>query len=326
MCTTSLRHADSSLKPHTISETTELPAATLQTWVENQTTDSPAYRQRFGSLSVQETPCQNQIDLLDKSLSSHEEHPSIELEQGRQIAMRPGDHFLFWNDFSQESRSTDDESAPLETLQKDGYHGMQAPPDHLWKHRLWTAGSIIYHDTMSYTASATCIEHIQKIEMVDQESCKITTERKIVQHDVPKLTELRTLMYTNKTSQAAPRPGRQAIYGTLLHEFTPSSLLLFRYASLTSNAHRIHYDVDYAREEEHYPNLLAQGSLLVTMVLRTLVLGTTDLAGCQYRMLTPCYVGETLQIRGKQSGNVYDCRVFGKSCGDLKMTLRAQFV
>jgi 3-methylfumaryl-CoA hydratase len=42
-------------------------------------------------------------------------------------------------------------------------------------------------------------------------------------------------------------------------EISPS--LLFRFSALTHNAHRIHYDRDYARDVEGYPGLLTHGPL-----------------------------------------------------------------
>jgi 3-methylfumaryl-CoA hydratase len=44
-------------------------------------------------------------------------------------------------------------------------------------------------------------------------------------------------------------------------EITVSPTLLFRFSALTYNAHRIHYDRDYARDVEGYPGLLTHGPL-----------------------------------------------------------------
>ncbi len=44
-------------------------------------------------------------------------------------------------------------------------------------------------------------------------------------------------------------------------EIEVSPTLLFRFSALTYNAHRIHYDRDYARNVEGYPGLLAHGPL-----------------------------------------------------------------
>jgi 3-methylfumaryl-CoA hydratase len=44
-------------------------------------------------------------------------------------------------------------------------------------------------------------------------------------------------------------------------EIPVSPTLLFRFSALTYNAHRIHYDRDYARDVEGYPGLLTHGPL-----------------------------------------------------------------
>lgn len=49
-------------------------------------------------------------------------------------------------------------------------------------------------------------------------------------------------------------------------EFVPDPVLLFRYSALTFNAHRIHYDRDYAMHTEGYPGLVVHGPLLATLL------------------------------------------------------------
>jgi 3-methylfumaryl-CoA hydratase len=44
-------------------------------------------------------------------------------------------------------------------------------------------------------------------------------------------------------------------------EIEVSPVLLFRFSALTYNAHRIHYDRDYARGVEGYPGLVTHGPL-----------------------------------------------------------------
>ncbi|MGV3729655.1 MAG: acyl-CoA dehydrogenase [Sphingopyxis sp.] len=48
---------------------------------------------------------------------------------------------------------------------------------------------------------------------------------------------------------------------------TPDPVLLFRYSALTFNAHRIHYDRDYARDVEGYPGLVVHGPLIATLLM-----------------------------------------------------------
>ena len=68
-------------------------------------------------------------------------------------------------------------------------------------------------------------------------------------------------------SAADAAPGTDAGGGTVVpagvgeREITVSPTLLFRFSALTYNAHRIHYDRDFARDVEGYPGLLTHGPL-----------------------------------------------------------------
>ena len=47
----------------------------------------------------------------------------------------------------------------------------------------------------------------------------------------------------------------------------PDPVQLFRFSALTCNAHRIHYDRDYALGVEGYPGLVVQGPLVATLLM-----------------------------------------------------------
>lgn len=53
-------------------------------------------------------------------------------------------------------------------------------------------------------------------------------------------------------------------------EFCFSPHQMFRFAAITFNAHRIHFDVDYARRHEGYHDLVVQGPLMTIAILSNL--------------------------------------------------------
>jgi 3-methylfumaryl-CoA hydratase len=55
--------------------------------------------------------------------------------------------------------------------------------------------------------------------------------------------------------------------GSWSRVITPDPTLLFRYSALTFNAHRIHYDRDFATGVEGYPGLVVQGQLTAVLLL-----------------------------------------------------------
>ncbi|MGK7866444.1 FAS1-like dehydratase domain-containing protein [Falsiroseomonas sp. E2-1-a20] len=83
--------------------------------------------------------------------------------------------------------------------------------------------------------------------------------------------------------------------------FQPDTVLLFRYSALTFNGHRIHYDADYARDEEGYPGLVVNGGL-TTMMLLEAALRHADpdatIRATDTRTLRPLTVGRPAFLAG----------------------------
>ena len=46
-----------------------------------------------------------------------------------------------------------------------------------------------------------------------------------------------------------------------------STLCLFKYSALTYNAHKIHYDLEHARDVEGYPDVVVHGPLLASFLV-----------------------------------------------------------
>ncbi|MEV4603468.1 MaoC family dehydratase N-terminal domain-containing protein [Amycolatopsis sp. NPDC049253] len=88
--------------------------------------------------------------------------------------------------------------------------------------------------------------------------------------------------------------------------------LLFRFSALTFNAHRIHYDRDYARDVEGYPGLLTHGPLQVlAMAEAARARGSHGGAHFEYRLVAPLFDHQGLIVRAdSQTTSVRD--VFGR--------------
>ncbi|WP_421990038.1 FAS1-like dehydratase domain-containing protein [Roseococcus sp.] len=76
--------------------------------------------------------------------------------------------------------------------------------------------------------------------------------------------------------------------------------LIFRYSAVTWNAHRIHYDADYARTEEGYPATVENGGLTMQLLLDAAVKNAPGhrLVGLGARLTRPIYVGDTITLAG----------------------------
>lgn len=86
-------------------------------------------------------------------------------------------------------------------------------------------------------------------------------------------------------------------------------MLAFRYSALTFNAHRIHYDPQYAKMVEQYPGTLVQGPLTVTLLLQwfeSLLVGEEEqkwVLGFSYKNKYPLFVGDEMKLKCGRRGN-----------------------
>ncbi|MES3032440.1 MAG: acyl-CoA dehydrogenase [Gemmatimonadota bacterium] len=84
---------------------------------------------------------------------------------------------------------------------------------------------------------------------------------------------------------------------------TPDARLLFRFSALTFNAHRIHYDRPYARDEEGYPGLVVHGPL-TAMLLADLVRRHSErrITTFSFRGLAPLFDLAPFHLTGRLDG------------------------
>jgi 3-methylfumaryl-CoA hydratase len=77
-----------------------------------------------------------------------------------------------------------------------------------------------------------------------------------------------------------------------------SPTLLFRFSALTYNAHRIHYDRDYARDAEGYPGLLTHGPLqALAMAEAARAAGREGSQFFEYRLTRPLFDHQGMVVR-----------------------------
>lgn len=109
---------------------------------------------------------------------------------------------------------------------------------------------------------------------------------------------------------AAPEPG------TWHRSIVPDPRLLFRFSALTFNAHRIHYDRPYAREEEGYPGLVVHGPL-VAVLLADLVRRNDSRAveSFAFRGRAPLFDLAPFSLHGRPDGQAVELEARGPDGG-----------
>jgi 3-methylfumaryl-CoA hydratase len=170
---------------------------------------------------------------------------------------------------------------PPDLLGRDGHPQVGGLiPDMGLPRRMWAGGRLTFGTPLIAGCAAL------RTSVVEQATHKsgrsgplgfVTLRHEFRQHDTLCLSEWQDLVYRQDPSPDAPRPvAPQARQDeTDRREMAFDSTLLFRYSALTFNGHRIHYDLDYARDVEGYDGLVVHGPLLA----QHLMLMATDLMG-----------------------------------------------
>ena len=165
------------------------------------------------------------------------------------------------------------EAKPESDLGRDAHpkKGDFLPPIQLPR-RMWAGGRFTFYNDLVIGEKAKKITTIKKI--VEKEGsagplCFITLEHKIYSKDEISIIEEQDLVYLQdqQGSKSLPLAQNNVEKTDFSQEIHPSAILLFRYSALTFNGHRIHYDLDYAKNVEGYDGLVFHGPLTATLLL-----------------------------------------------------------
>ena len=108
---------------------------------------------------------------------------------------------------------------------------------------------------------------------------------------------------------AAPMPCElaPAPAGSWTRTVVPDPTLLFRFAALTFNAHRIHYDRTYATTVEGYPGLVVQGPLTAVLLMELVRRHAgRPVTAFTFRALAPLFDLAPFRLIGTPAGDRVD--------------------
>ena len=202
---------------------------------------------------------------------------------------------------------------PPAALGRDGHPKVGGLiPDMGLPRRMWAAGRLAFERPLQADTPATrttvCAHHERK-EGRSGPLGFVTLRHEVTQGGTLCLTEWQDLVYREDPSPSAAKPEPPVARTDEDHaeEVSFSSTLLFRYSALTFNGHRIHYDLDYARDVEGYAGLVVHGPLLAQLLMLMAERQLGQLKGFAFRATAPlmhfetatlCSKGTTLWVRG----------------------------
>jgi 3-methylfumaryl-CoA hydratase len=197
--------------------------------------------------------------------------------------------------------------APTSALGPDG-HPRRRPELDDFPQRMWVGGRVRVEEPLVLDEDAHRTSRVISAEMKDGSTGRfwlVTVEHLVAQGDRTCVVEEQDLVLRQAATVPDPGPDvgdRPDDQWVELVE--PDPVLLFRFSAVTNNAHRIHYDADYATSVERYPALVVHGPLIAVLLADFAQRRTgrrAQLIG--FRARAPHFVGRRLWLTGRADGN-----------------------
>ena len=197
------------------------------------------------------------------------------------------------------------EAKPASELGSDGHpkRGGFLPPVPLPR-RMWAGGRLEFIQPLKIGDPITRESEILSVEPKSGRSGTlvfVTVRHTIKAAGTIAIIEEQDIVYREGAQKGEPLPPGKPAPGNAAwsRRVMPDSTLLFRYSALTFNGHRIHYDKDYATNEEHYPGLVVHGPMQATLLLDLCRQNARrTLKQFEYRAQHPLFAGRAFTVNG----------------------------
>ena len=141
------------------------------------------------------------------------------------------------------------------------------------------------------------------------------------------IREAQTIVYLPIQPQFTPPPKKQGPTDDLVFDVhhPVSTSLLFRYSAITFNAHRVHFDLPYAQNVEHYPGLIVHGPMQANLLMAEAAAWKGRRPDqFSFRGVHPMFHDSDIQLRAtKRDGGLDLCKV--ADAGHMGMIAKAEW-
>ncbi len=162
--------------------------------------------------------------------------------------------------------------APMSGLGSDGHplRGGFLPPVPL-ERRMWAGGRLTFHAPARIGVAMHRTSEIVKISEKTGATGRmvfVTVRHEVASDGTAVLSEEQDIVYVAMPDRFTPPPPVAAPDAPLWQDAIPiDTVRLFRFSAVTFNAHRIHFDLDYAERVEKYPGLVVHGPLQAILLM-----------------------------------------------------------
>ncbi len=196
------------------------------------------------------------------------------------------------------------------TLAVDGHakKGGFLPPVPLPR-RMWAGGRIWFPGDLKVGDEAKRLSTVKDVTYKEGKSGRLVfvlVEHRVQVDGKDVIVEEHDIVYRDPADPNAPAPApragpEEAVWD---EKVDPDAVMLFRYSALTFNGHLIHYDREFCRDHEGYPDLIIHGPLIATLLMG---LGSREMAAqgkrmtrFAYRAVRPSFTdGRAMTFAGK---------------------------
>lgn len=226
------------------------------------------------------------------------------------------------------------EAKPASQLGVDGHpkKGGFLPPVPLPR-RMWAGGRVQFMRPVPIGQAVARDSEILSVEPKSGRSGTlvfVTVRHTVSVNDEAAIVEEQDIVYREAVKPGdAPPPGKPAPEAAQWRQqVVPNPVLLFRFSALTFNGHRIHYDLNYAKNEEHYPALVVHGPLQTILLLNLCRTNRRNksLRKLDYRAMSPIFHTDPFTVNGNPdpAGEQVQLWTAG-SKGQMAMTATASY-
>jgi 3-methylfumaryl-CoA hydratase len=199
--------------------------------------------------------------------------------------------------------------------------------------RMFGGRRVRFHSPLHVDDAVRRVSRVQRVENKQGRSGPFTLVTVVHELSVagkPAVTEEQDIVYRPSENEIGAGSTNTALRGLpeksdWTRTVRPDPVLLFRYSALTFNAHRIHYDLPYAREQEGYPALVMNGGLTALLLVET---ARPHLPGriSSYtaRALRPLFAEENIALQGRareHGAELWACAPDGQRAYELNVAV-----
>lgn len=137
--------------------------------------------------------------------------------------------------------------------------------------RMWASGALEFHADLHVGEALSRQSRIVSVEEKTGgvgDMVFVTVMHEIHGQKGLAVSETQNIVYLAiPEAYRAPKPVAPPSAPDVTSSQTISEPLLFRYSAITFNAHRIHYDLAYTQQVEHYPALVVHGPMQANLLM-----------------------------------------------------------